>query len=56
MSINRVDLQGTIVRTSDVSHLKQVDDGAKGLTDQINFQNQFDKEVNQRHSSWNQYP
>jgi hypothetical protein len=50
MSINRVDLQGAIVRTSDTSSLKNSDQ-AKGLTDQVNFQNQFDKEVDQRYNS-----
>jgi hypothetical protein len=52
MSINRIDFQGSVVRTNDFSQLKQNEDN-KVFTDQNVFQTEFDKEVDQKANSVN---
>lgn len=47
MAIGPIELQGTIARTQDYSSIKQNED-LKGLIDQGNFQNHFNKEINER--------
>lgn len=52
MSINRIELQGTITRAQDYTTIKHNEDN-KGMVDQSNFQNQFQRvvenKVNQVH-------
>ena len=44
MSINRIELQGTITRAQDYTTIKHNEDN-KGMVDQSNFQTQFHKTV-----------
>lgn len=44
MSINRIELQGTITRAQDYTTIKHNEDN-KGMVDQTNFQTQFQKTV-----------
>lgn len=44
MSINRIELQGTITRSQDYTTIKHNEDN-KGMIDQSNFQNQFHRVV-----------
>ena len=44
MSINRIELQGTITRAQDYTTIKHNEDN-KGMVDQSNFQRQFDQTV-----------
>ncbi len=44
MSINRIELQGTITRAQDYTTIKHNEDN-KGMVDQSNFQTQFQKTV-----------
>lgn len=44
MSINRIELQGTITRAQDYTTIKHNQDN-KGMVDQSNFQTQFQKTV-----------
>ncbi len=53
MSINRVDLQGAMVRTTDYSTIKQNEDN-KGQINQTGFQQQFTKELNNKNESVNE--
>ena len=50
MSINRVDFQGTIVRTGDYTQVKQNEDN-KGQVDQSAFMNQNTREVEQKRTT-----
>ena len=47
MSINRIELQGTITRAQDFTTIKQNEDN-KGMVDQTNFQTQFHKAVDNK--------
>lgn len=47
MAIGPIELQGTIARTQDFSTVKQNTDH-KGIVDQGNLQNQFNKEIKER--------
>ena len=47
MSINRIELQGTITRAQDFTTIKQNEDNT-GMVDQSNFQMQFNKTVDQK--------
>lgn len=47
MSINRIELQGTIVRAQDFTTIKQNEDN-KGMVDQSNFQMEFHKVVDNK--------
>ena len=53
MSISRIDFQGTIVRTNDVSQIKANEDN-KAMSDLNAFQTEFNKEVDQKANSVNQ--
>ncbi len=53
MSISRIDFQGTIVRTNDVSQIKANEDN-KTMSDLNAFQTEFNKEVDQKANSVNQ--
>lgn len=46
MAIRPVDMSGIINRSQDISTIKHNEDN-KGLVDQNNFQNQFNRELNQ---------
>ncbi|WP_026509941.1 MULTISPECIES: hypothetical protein [unclassified Butyrivibrio] len=50
MSINRIDFQGSVVRTNDISQIKANEDN-KAFTDQNAFQTEFNKEVDQKSTS-----
>ncbi|MBQ7679196.1 MAG: hypothetical protein IJT34_05025 [Butyrivibrio sp.] len=50
MSINRVDFQGTIVRTGDYTQVKQNEDN-KGMVDQSAFQVQSNRENEQKRTT-----
>lgn len=47
MSINRIELQGQIVRAQDFTTIKQNEDN-KGMVDQSNFQTQFNRAVDHK--------
>ena len=47
MSINRIELQGTITRAQDYTTIKHNEDN-KGMIDQTNFQTQFKKTVDNK--------
>ncbi len=47
MAIGPIELQGTIARAQDFTTIKQHED-QKGLVDQSHFQQQFNKEINER--------
>ena len=47
MSINRIELQGTIVRAQDFTTIKHNEDN-KGMIDQTNFQTEFHKTVDNK--------
>lgn len=47
MSINRIELQGTITRAQDFTAIKHNEDN-KGMVDQSNFQMQFHKAVDNK--------
>ena len=52
MSISRIDFQGSILRTDDLSHMKANEDN-KVYNDQNAFQAQFEQEVDQKANSVN---
>ncbi len=53
MSINRIELQGTITRAQDYTTIKHNEDN-KGMIDQSNFQTQFQKTVESKVSQVHQ--
>ncbi len=52
MSISRIDFQGAIARTNDISQIKANEDN-KEMSDHNAFQTQFDKEVDQKATTVN---
>ncbi len=52
MSISRIDLQGSIMRTDDFAHMKANEDN-RVYTDQNAFQARFEQEVDQKANSVN---
>ncbi len=54
MSINRIELQGTITRAQDYTTIKHNQDN-KGMVDQSNFQAQFHKTVENKATQVQKY-